>query len=877
MKKKAVEFLAGALAMAVALSAGAANGGAELMLKDGWAIRSAAEVSAKGDALSAAGYDAKGWLSATVPSTVLAALVADGKYPDPYFGTNLKSVPGSWPFPLDISSFPMPPFSPFRKSWWYRAEFTVPTEFAGKSVWLHFKGINYSADVWLNGQKIADEKEVAGPFRYFDFEVSSLVRPGETNALAIEVYPPTKYDLAFTWVDWNPAPPDRDMGVWREVYLTADGPVSLRYPAVVTDLDLPSLKTAHLTVVAEAVNATGKTVRGRLTGRIEGIEFGQEVELAPLESREIVFSPDQFADLNLKNPRVWWPAKLGKQELYDLDLSVSVDGEVSDHKAIKFGIRKISSALSDEDNLIFQINGKNILIRGAGWAPDMMLRWTPERLAAEIRYVKEMNLNAIRLEGKLETDLFYDICDREGILVLAGWCCCHHWERWQTWDAEDYAVAEASEKNQLKRLRSHPSLAAWLNGSDRHPPANVETMYLRVIEQCRWPNPVISSATEAPSTVSGKSGVKMNGPYEWVPPAYWYEDDKRGGAWGFNTETSPGPAPPPLDSLRQMLPPDKLWPINEAWDYHAGRGVFDNLDVFTKALDARYGRADSAADYAMKAQAMTYEAERAMFEAYGRNKYHATGVIQWMLNTAWPGTIWHLYDYFLRPGGGFYGTMRACEPLHVQYSYDDHSIVVVNSFYRAFPGLKVAARIYNLDMSEKFAKEETMDAAEDSSTRVFTLPKIEGLSRPYFLKLDLHDAGKLVSANFYWLSPQTDELNWARSTWYYTPQKTYADFTGLADLPKAALEVTPRYEQAGEEGTARVSVRNPTPNLAFMVRFKVTKPDGEEILPVYWNDNYISLMPGEEREITAGYSVRDLGEAAPGLMVEGWNVHTKTY
>jgi len=325
MVQKGVAFFAGAVLMVMALSAFASEGGVELPLKDGWAIRSSAEAGAKGEAVSAAGYEAAGWIPATVPSTVLAALVADGRYPDPYFGTNLKTIPGSWPFPLDICSLPMPPFSPFRKSWWYRTEFTAPADFAGKAVWLHFKGINYSANIWLNGRKIADEKEVAGPFRYFDFEVSSLMKPGHANALAVEVFPPSKYDLAFTWVDWNPAPPDRDMGVWREVYLTATGPVSLRYPAVLTDLEVPSLGGARLTVSAEALNATGLTVKGRLTGRIEGLEFGQDVELAPMESREIVFSPDRFAELNLKDPRVWWPAKLGAQELYDLTLFFTVD------------------------------------------------------------------------------------------------------------------------------------------------------------------------------------------------------------------------------------------------------------------------------------------------------------------------------------------------------------------------------------------------------------------------------------------------------------------------------------------------------------------------------------------------------------------------
>jgi exo-1,4-beta-D-glucosaminidase len=254
----------------------------------------------------------------------------------------------------------------------------------------------------------------------------------------------------------------------------------------------------------------------------------------------------------------------------------------------------------------------------------------------------------------------------------------------------------------------------------------------------------------------------MTGPYEYVAPAFWYLDTKYGGAFGFNTETSPGPAIPPIESLRLMLPEDHLWPLNSVWEYHAG-GMSDTLGVFTEALNKRYGPSNSAEEFSRKAQMQAYEAHRAMMESYGRNKYNSTGVIQWMLNNAWPSMIWHLYDWYLRPGGSYFGVKLACEPLHVQYSYDVRSIVVVNSYYKNFSGLKVAAKVYNLDMTEKFSREVTLDAASDSSVRAFVLPELDGLSPTYFVSLRLESSGDLISKNFYWLSTKAETLDWERS------------------------------------------------------------------------------------------------------------------
>jgi exo-1,4-beta-D-glucosaminidase len=366
----------------------------------------------------------------------------------------------------------------------------------------------------------------------------------------------------------------------------------------------------------------------------------------------------------------------------------------------------------------------------------------------------------------------------------------------------------------------------------------------------------------------------MNGPYEWIPPSYWLTDTKNGGAWGFATEVGPGPVVPPLESLRQMLPASSLWPIDEQWNFHAGGGQFQNLRVFTEALSGRYGEPKGVEDYAFKAQVMAYEGLRAMFEAYARNKYTSTGVIQWMLNDAWPSMIWHLYDYYLRPGGAYFGTKKACEPIHVQYSYDDRSIVVVNGRYEPLKDVQVTARLYDIDMEERFSRTLSLDAPADSSTRAFVVPEVEGLSRTYFLKLRLQDAkGALASSNFYWLSTQPEVMDWDAPTWYYTPATSYADLTGLEKLPPVELQVSTKFETEGDEGLARVTVENPTPHLAFAVRLRLTRgEEGPEVLPILWQDNYFELLPGETRQIVGRYQVEDLEGAEPFLAVDGWNV-----
>jgi exo-1,4-beta-D-glucosaminidase len=868
-----VELWALVACASLGVPAGAAEPGGRIFLRQGWRLQSSAKVAETGDVVSRPGYADAAWHAATVPNTVVGALVEAGVYPDPYFGMNLRKLPGmSYPIGERFTLLPTPADSPFKPAWWYRTEFELAPETRDGSVSLHFDGINYRANVWLNGRRVAGAHEVVGVFRRYEFDVGGLVRPGERNALAVEAFGPEPHDLSIMWVDWNPTPPDKNLGLWGDVYLRLGGPVVLRHPHVVSRLELPSLERARLTVSAELRNTTRRPVEATVRGAIEAASFSKRVSLGPGERTVVRFTPEQSPGLEIRSPRLWWPYRMGTPDLYTLALEASVDGAVSDRDEVRFGIQQMSSELTSRGHRLFKVNGRPVLIRGGGWASDMLLRpASTQRLEAELRYVKEMGLNTIRLEGKLESDQFYDLADRHGILVMPGWCCCDQWELWEKWDAEDHRVAPLQLRDQALRLRNHPSVLVWMNGSDLPPPAGVEKAYLDVLREAEWSKPVLSNATDKPGPLSGPTGVKMRGPYDYVPPAYWLEDTRNGGAFGFATEMGPGAAVPPIESLKKMLPPEHLWPIGEFWRYHAGGDQFKDLKLFSEALEARYGKATSAEDYARKAQALAYEGQRAMFEAFGRNKYTATGVIQWMLNNAWPSMIWHLYDYYLRPGGGYYGTKKACESVHVQYSYDDRSVVVVNELWQEMKGLKLKAELFDVALEPRFTREATLDVAADGVARAFRIPKPSGLTTTYFLRLALSDAsGRPVSRNFYWLSKQEDVLDWRGTQWYYTPTKVHGDLRSLAALPPTTLAVESRYEDAGPEGVAHVDVANGGKSLAFQVRLKlVDASSGEELLPVYWDDNYFELFPGEKRSVRAAYPKRE----ARRLEVEAiaWN------
>jgi exo-1,4-beta-D-glucosaminidase len=850
-----------------------------LFLHSDWRLESSCKLTAKPEAISLSGFDDSKWHPALVPGTVVGALVSDKTLPDPNYGKNLNSFPGAFTdSKKQAANLDMPAGSPFRCSQWFRTEFSAPAAYASRAVWLHFLGINYRANIWLNGKRLADRNEVAGAYRAYEFRINELLNKSGKNALAVEVFAPEKNDLGLTWVDWNPTPPDKDTGIWREVFLSSTGDVTLRHPFAASKLD-SAYKSAALTLSAELRNNTDHPAKATLHANVGDIQLAQPVELAAKETKIIRFSPDQFPQLKLASPRLWWPYQMGEPYLYNATFRVDVSNEPSDSASLDFGVREVTSELTESGGRLFKVNGKRVLIRGAAWSPDMLLRWSSWKLDADLAYVRHMGLNTIRLEGKTDRDEFFNKTDKLGILVMPGWICCDAWEHWKSWTPETKKIAAASLIDQISRLRNHPSVFVWLYGSDGPPPAEIETMYLDLLKELEWPNPTISSAAEKSTKVTGKSGVKMTGPYEYVPPMYWLSDKKAGGAWSYNTETSPGPAIPTKESLAKFIPKEHLWPIDDYWNFHSGGERFTTIDVFRDALEKRYGAPTSLDDFERKAQAMAYDNQRSMFEAYARNKYVSTGVIQWMLNNAWPSLIWHLYDYYLVPAGGYFGTKKAQEIVHVQYDYDTNSVSVVNGKYEDLKNYKVTAKLYNIDARQAASHDAAIDLPADSATKAFDLPAPANLSTTYFLKLQLHDvSGTLVSDNFYWLSTKLDTMDWKhKKDTVYTPQKDFADLTGLNSLPQVKLDIDAAAHDMGETRMIRLHVKNTSNSVAFMVHPRLTKgQDGDDLVPIFWDDNYFSLLPGEQKSISVSFAVADLTGADPVLTIDGYNVAPAT-
>ncbi len=845
--------------------------GARLMLRDGWQVQTFSD-QPDGAVISKTGFATNAWFSTSIPATVCGVLAQSGVYPDPFFGTNFRNWQGRGG--RGNSPGGMTQGNPFSVPWWFRTEFDLPAEMAGRAITLHFEGINYRADVWLNGERIADTNQVAGAMRRFALDVTKAARPGTRNALALLIYGQGPRDLGHTWVDWAPMPPDRMQGLWRDVFVTASGMLRLHDPFVHSRI-ATNLASADLIVSMDLENTGDKPVTGNVTVNFNGVAATIPVSVAGGVTQRVSLDGKDHPGLHLKNPRLWWPIGYGNPDMYSLQVRVNAGDKVTDERTIRFGVREVTSEITADGYRLFYINRHPILIRGAGWARNLYFMETPKREEQEIRLVRDMRLNAVRFEGKLGSDHLLDLADENGIFVIPGFCCCDYWEQWSQWNDATKAIAVASLRDQLLLLRNHPSMLTFWYGSDKFAPPEVEREYLKIIAQTEWPNPTVASASGVTTTV-GPSGVKMQGPYDYEPPSYWY-GDRDGEAFGFATEIGTGKTLPSVDDMRRMLGDDHLWPRDNAWTLHSQGGAYTPFTPFEDGMRGRYGAATNLDDYVRKAQLIAYDNERAMFEAYGRNKYKSTGVIKWMLNNAWPSLAWHLYDYYLEAGSGYYGTKKSLEPLHVQYCYDDKSVAVVNSTLNRSKDLTVCAAVVNIDGTLQWSNKAVIDLPSDGVVRAFTIPKLANLSTTYFVSLTLEDKrGTVVSRNFYWLSTVEDVLDWSKRQWYITPTKVHGDFTGLADLPPVKLDVKTAFDQDGADNRAAVILKNLQHTPAFFVRLRVLrKPGGDEIRPSMWSDNYVSLLPGETRTLTASWRADDAPGATPMIAVDGWNVERK--
>lgn len=863
-------------------------------LQNGWRITSAKDLKADGVQVSQPGFNVSAWYPVHhMPSTVLQALEDAGVYKDLYFGMNLASPGDLW-----------------KQDWWYRTTFSAPADHTVHT--LIFKGINYRAEVWLNGHLLARPSQAVGMYNQFEWDVTPFVVTNGQNVLAVKITPERailgegEVELADSWHDWinwkylgsntKEAPgvsyvPDRNAGIWKRVYLSSSDAVTIRNPYVSTDLPLPSLSPASLSVYCDLTNHSAKEIEGILHGEITrpgkpAVSFEKAVTLERGESREVALSPAEFSQLVFANPDLWWPYQWGKPNLYHLKLDFRVGSEISDEQSVDFGIRKITQARDSDQSFpeigkggsfYLQINGRDYLIRGGVYSPDLLYKNDPEHDAQVIRSVKDLGLNFLRWESKIADESIIDLADREGIPTMFGWMCCSQWEHWDSWTAEDQWVARASLRATIRNLRSHASVVVWSNGSDGLPLDPVLNDYNQILKELHWQNAVLNTVSSFNRTWSG---IHMWGPYVWRPPYFWFSD-KYGNARGSSAEEGDNETIPPVESLKKFIPPGKLWPINEYWYFHSGANDGNNtLENVQRVLTRRYGPSHSVEEFSKKAQLAHYEDVRAQYEAYATHWDNRKMLLHWMMNNPWPSFFGHLFDYYFKQGGGYFGAKKGLRPLTVVWDYyatgdrKTAKVYLVNLTQQSLDHMKVVLDVYDLDGTRKFSDEaKEIHIAAGTSMQAMTVPRHSDLSSVFFVRCRVEDAAGVVQAeNVYWVSNTDDDLGTPKDyAQFKTELVQWADFSALNTLPAVKVKASSSVAEANGVRTATLTLSNPSNHIAFFVRAEVTTgPDGDEILPITYDDNYVTLFPHQTRVLTA--TLPSSAPSATALRVEGYNV-----
>jgi len=802
------------------------NYGDTLFVKDSW------KLSMDNDKRS---------FDANVPSTVAGTLYDNG-----YFGKDLFN--GENYFKADKSVFENP--------WWYRTSVrtSVPE---GAHTFLKFDGISFYSDIFFNGNQLASSDTAYGVFIQREFDVTSLV--SSKNDISVKIRKAEWGDLNNGFVDWAPRPLDESMGIWRDVSLRCTGDIKMDDVFVNPQkLDVKDFSSDTLEISVTLTNLSSLSKEARLHGSFEGTQFEFPVALAAGEKKTITLSPEQLPQLLVENPRVWWCQGFAQAscpaQLYNLSLEC-LDGEtVSDRANTTFGIRKIESYIDKNNYRVTVLNGEEVLLRGAGWSDDLFLRDTHEGIENQIRYVKDMNLNCVRFENIWGKDRYvYDMCDKYGLLALVGWSCQWEWEDYCGLPETDFGciaspkdmdLACAYLKDQVKWLRNNVSVLGWMLGSDRLPAPELEKRYLKILSLLDY-RPYIGSAKFLVSDLTGPSGTKMAGPYDYVAPEYWYLDKANGGAFGFNTETGIGINLPVEESIRKMIPSDSLWPLSKSWDKHctASSSSMGTMAGIVEPVNEAFGGAEDLKDFIKKAQFLDYESTRAMYEAFRCNVPSATGIVQWMLNSPWPSMYWQLYDWYQVPTAAYYATKAANEPVQAIYNYGDNRVYVVNETGTSVQG-KLEIKLFD-DRSKLISEETSAFICHNREPKqMFLLSK----DRDCFISLRiLGESGEEISHNFYCVPERGNVNDWNRVKWFKTLLSRFADLTFLNNLPQAQV----KEEHKAEGNKLTVTLTNESDFISFQNFLKLIDSSTSEIVaPSIWSDNCFSLLPGESRTVT---------------------------
>jgi exo-1,4-beta-D-glucosaminidase len=856
----------------------------KIELAENWKLISASNEKASGAAVSIVDYQDSSWHTIhRMPATVLEVLEEDGIYRDLYVGKNMAEK-----VPQDL----------YKQNWWYRTTFEAPS---GHTLYLlEFPGINYRAEIWVNGQLLADSKHVVGMYVTHEIDATQWIKPGQRNALAVKVAPERAIqdvdgiELADSWFDWLnwkylgyqgkqkadshgiSFVPDRNAGIWKPVYLKVSGEVALYDPFVATELPLPRVNSAKLTVYAALRNFSARQVNGTLQATISRtgktiIRIEQPITLAPGEGRQASFEPTRFPQLVVNNPDLWWPYTMGTPSLYDLHLEFLEKDQSSDVAQVRFGIRSITQYRDQDEqfpavgrggNFYIKINGKDFLVRGAVYTPDLLYRYDPEREAAILGYVKDLGLNMLRWESKISSEHIIELADEQGIPLMFGWMCCNQWEKWDQWDEEDHRVADESLRSQILMLRRHASVWIWANGSDGLPPDPVLNRYHAILTDLHWQNATVDTVSSFARDDRDErkwNGIHMEGPYSWRPPTYWFWG-RYAAARGSCAEQGDNEHIPTYESLKKFIPADKLWPINDTWYFHSGANLGnDTLINIQHAVDQRYGPSSGAREFARKAQVAHYENTRAQFEAFADGWANHKMTIYWMLNSHWPSFFGNIFDYYLSPGGAYYGAKAGLRPLSVvfdSYATGDHSeakITVVNQTLTPHRNLRVRVRVYDLQGKVRDDRQvENLQVNPNRAVQIMNLPRFPDSSPVFFVRCQLLDPkNKVLAENVYWQSQKDDDVGDPKNdTAFGLKPASWADMTVLNAMPQVPLEVSAELHSSGGKNRVTIRMHNPSGNVGFFERAEITSDrDGDELLPIEYDNNYVTVFPGETLEI----------------------------
>lgn len=882
---------------------------------NGWKLAAAADVTGAGAQISRPGYNSAKWHHATVPGTVLTTLVDRGVYPDPYYGLNNLKIPESLA----------------RQDWWYRTAFNLPADVADKRIRLRFNGINYASEIWLNGERLGNIK---GAFIRGTFEIEP--QPGE-NVIAVRVSPPPHpgipHEQSITggvgenggqmaidgptfvategW-DWIPAMRDRNTGIWQSVELEARGDLVLGDPQIITDLPLPRTDSADIHIRVPVTNHGNSAARASVTASFDGRSVTGSIDLAPGASGEVKFSPDRNPELRVANPKLWWPNGYGEAALHRMNFTVGeAGGTPSDTRSVRFGIREVSYDLSlfdsagqlrrvnvqttdgglkgeklidvsheaikrsprgwvesltaageksaavtniaeplPEPHLTLRVNGVRIAARGGNWGmDDAMKRVSRARLEPYFRLQRDANMNVIRnWMGNNNQPEFFDLADEYGMMVLNDF-----WQSTQNFQVEpqDPQLFLTNARDTVARYRNHPSIVLWFGRNEGvpHPILNEGLDdVVHELDGTRW--------------FSGSSNVvnlQGSGPYNYRPPVGYFTDL----ATGFSVETGT-PSLSTIDSIRAHVPDADLWPLSDTLAYHDWHfGGNGDTKTFMQTLETMFGEARSLEDFERKAQMMNLETHKAMYEGFlGHLWTKNSGRLLWMTHPAWPSHAWQIYSWDYDTHAAYYGAKKASEPLHVQLNLPGNELVVLNTTQQDQRGLTATTRVVSLDNRELFTRTDRVDALSNRATPLAAVPLDTIFAREpiVLVSLRLTDAqSKLISENFYWRG------------------KTPGDYRALNALAKVTLAAAVEPGTSADGGrVARVTVRNTASAPALNAKLTLVDDAGQRILPAYYSDNYVSLLPGESRVITVEWPAVDpAGKPLPvrgSFRLNGWNV-----